>query len=475
MLHNIFFYLLQGTALLAVFTLVYRLFLGNLTHFQWNRVYLLVGVIASSLVPLIPVPGLFGPVAPTELAFRFGAVPIQANDLTGASTEVAVQTVNSFQWVGYALMGFYLLGVLYKSARFYRNLRVIFRLKQASQLVDERADYSVYIQSELPTFSFGRSIFLNPEHESLTSEEQAQVLLHEEIHVQHRHTLDLLLFELAGIVFWFNPLIRYLHVSIRQVHEYMVDASVTRLCGNVRQYGYLLLKMTSESTLPLMATFSDRQLVNRIQMLTQKPSGSMQKLKFLVIAPLLAFSLLVSSCFRNSDQPVFRAQTVKPQHGVPVGTIVWKGNKVYTTAQLNEVLGLRPGDLYEKEALANRLTNQAGTDLTSLYMDKGYLFSNVEVKEKRVGDAVNLELSVYEGPQMTVEKVTFKGNKKITDAQMRTLVAVRPGELFNRSNLIKSQLVLAQSGYFNSKQVGINPIPHTERNTVDLEFTVIED
>lgn len=466
---DFFTYLLQGTLLLTVFALAYRLFFCRLTYFHWNRGYLLASVLISCLLPLLPTFNIFGTVAPAGLEFRFDAVSPIHDGFADQSTDDAAQTMSVLDWPGYVFLVLYLSGLFYKSWRLYCNLGAICRLIRTSKKVDQGVFYSVYVQSDLPTFSFWRFIFLNPDNDLLTPEEQAQVLLHEKIHVQHHHTLDLLLFELVGILFWFNPIVKYLHFSIRQVHEYAVDSLVTQLSGNVRQYGYLLLKMTAQNPLPLLASFSNKQVFRRIQMLTQKPSNSMQKLKFLIVLPLLVLSLFVCSCFRKDTQPTFQA--IKPQKGVPIGAITWKGNTVYSTESLNEVLGVHPGDLYDKEAFAIR---HPEANVTYLYMDKGYLFFYVDVRENYAGNVVNLELEVYEGKPVQVKNVSFRGNKKVTTKQLLETITVRPGELFNRSKLLQSQKVLAESGYFNPRQIGINPAPNFERNTVDLEFVVVE-
>ncbi|MFD1141479.1 POTRA domain-containing protein [Larkinella insperata] len=472
MLTDFVVYLLQGTLLLTVFALAYRLFFCRLTHFHWNRAYLLAGVLISCLLPLLPAFALFGTVAPAGLELRLNTASPLHDGFAAESAAQAGQTMRGMEWAVYAFLGVYLAGFLYRSWQLYRNLRAVYGFIQTSQKVDEGVMYSVYVQSRLPTFSFWRFIFLNPDHNSLTPEEQAQVLLHEEIHVRHWHTLDLLLFELVSILFWFHPVVRYLHLAIRQVHEYTVDSVVTRLSGNVRQYGYLLLKMTAQNPLPLLASFSNKPIFQRIHMLTQKPSGPMKKLRFLIILPLLALSLVVCSCFRQDTHPAFQA--VKSHKGTPMGTITWKGNTLYSADYLDQIVGVQPGDLYDKEAFADRLSGHPGADLASLYMDKGYLFYNAEVHEKHAGNAVNLEIQIYEGKPVNIEKVVFKGNNTVTNEQLLKTVAIRPGELFSRSKLVQSQKALAESGHFDPARIGINPVPNLERNTVDLEFVVVE-
>ncbi|GAB3332589.1 hypothetical protein GCM10027299_39260 [Larkinella ripae] len=474
MLISFFAYLIQATVSLAVFALAYRLFFSRLTHFHWNRAYLLASVFISGLVPAVPTAGLVSSAVPTALAFRFDPGLSGRAAMTVSPAVQAGETGAGLHLIAPLLLGLYLAGFLYKSGRLYRNLAAIFRLLRTYQKVEENPVYSVYFQSDLPTFSFWRAIFLNSDDEKLSLEEQAQVLLHEELHVRHRHTLDLLLFELAGVVFWFNPLVAYLHVSIRQVHEYTVDAIVTRTCGTVKQYGYLLLKLTSQTNQPLLATFSDKQVFRRIQMLTQKPSKPMQKLKFLLVLPLLALLLISYSCFDTPERPVAQTEAPKPAKGLPIGQITWKGNTVFSAERLTNVLGMQPGDRYDKKVFADRLINQAGTDVASLYMDNGYLFFNVEVSENRVGDRVNLVLQVSEGKPFRTGKVTFKGNQHVSAAQLAQTITVRPGELFNRSQLIKSQQILAESGHFKPGTIGINPLPDFDHGTVNLEFTLVE-
>lgn len=469
-------YLAQGTVSLAVFALAYRLFFSRLTYFQWNRVYLLGSAVLSLLIPLIPMLWLSSANTVTEAVFRLNLVSFSHSapsfpqaDTTGP----AVFSANSF---GILLLVLYLAGCLYKTVGLYRNLSAIFRLIRTSQNVESGSYYSVYRQSALPTFSFLTCIFLNSEDHSLTEEERSQVLQHEQLHVRQRHTIDLLVFEIVGIVFWFNPVVKYFNFSIRQVHEYFVDSIVTRASGNVRTYGYLLLKLTTQqSPNSLVNSFSTKPVFLRIQMLTQTPSKPMQKLKFLIILPILALTTVLCSFLQPAENR-FAAPThsEKPVKGIPIGRISWKGNTVYPTTKLNQILGVKPGDLYEKKAFTDHLFNHAGTDVASLYMDNGYLYFNIDVNEDRVGKMVNLELTVFEGTQATIGKVAVKGNKKVPADKILEAIAIQPGDLFNRSKLIKSQRALAEMGAFNPKQIGINPIPNEKTKTVDLEYILIE-
>ena len=478
MLTDFFLYLAQSTITVSIFALVYRLFLCRLTHFQWNRVYLLGSLVLSLVIPMLSLPSVFvfGSDTVSEAAPRLNLVLSRFSTSTFLPGEQTNQTAFPTQFLGYILLIVYLAGCLHKTGMFYQNLKVIFKLIRTSQKVESGTYYSVYVQSDLPTFSFLNYLLLNSANKSLAEEEKDLIVEHELVHVRQRHTIDLLFFEIMGIVFWFNPLMTYLKFSIRQVHEYIVDQTITRNRSTVKTYGYLLLKLATQHTVvPMLNTFSNKQVLQRIQMLTQTPSSPMKKLFFLIILPFLSLTLVLCS-FLQPDKSRLRPhfEPGKSVMGTPIGRITWKGNTVHSADELNNVLGVRKGDLYNKEEFEKRLFKLAGTDVTSLYMDQGYLFFNIDVKENRVGQVVNLELTVFEGTQSTIGKIVIKGTKSVTDDKILALIGIQSGELFNRSKLIKSQQKLAESGYFNPKEIGINPIPNHQKKTVDLEYLLTE-
>ncbi|GAB3918647.1 M56 family metallopeptidase [Larkinella terrae] len=477
MLTDLFIYLAQGTVALTVFALPYRFFFSRLTYFQWNRFYLLGSALLSLLIPFGPMPDLLSPGEATEAVFGLNRVESSQSAGELLLTETTTPTGFSAIDLGAVLLILYGLGCLYKTARFFRNLSAIFNVIRTSRKIESGSYSSIYGQSRLPTFSFLNGIFLNFDDHSLTEEDRVQVLQHERLHVRHRHTLDLLLVEILGIVFWFNPVVPYFSRSIRLVHEYFVDSRMARSGKNVRTYGYLLLKLTlQQSPNSLVHSFSTKPIFLRIQMLTQTPSKPMQKLTFLLILPVLVLTTALCSFFQPAEsRPGVLPPTGKPVHGTPIGRITWKGNTVYPTAELNKTLGVKPGDRYDKKDFNDHLFNRLGTDVASLYMDKGYLYFNIDVKENRVGARVNLELTVFEGHPATIGKVVVKGNKKVATNSILAAIPVQPGDLFNRSKLIKSQQILAEMGPFNPTKIGINPIPNQQTKTVDLEYVLVEN
>lgn len=156
--------------------------------------------------------------------------------------------------------------------------------------------------------------------------------------------------------------------------------------------------------------------------------------------------------------------------------IAWKGNSIYDEKALNSVLGIVKGDTYNSELLETRLKfSQDGRDVSSLYMDNGYLFFNIDPVEVAVTeDSIDLELRIFEGPQASIDKVIIKGNDRTHEHVVRRELFTRPGEKFSRSDIIRSQRQIINLGYFNQENLGINTPVNPDRGTVDIEYTVEE-
>ena len=156
--------------------------------------------------------------------------------------------------------------------------------------------------------------------------------------------------------------------------------------------------------------------------------------------------------------------------------IDFKGNIIYTDEQLSEVLGIKTGDVYNKELLAERLSfSDDGRDVSSLYLDDGYLFFQVDPVETAVeGDSIDLEIRINEGPQATVDAVVINGNDRTHEEVIRRELRVRPGDKFSRSDLIRSQREIIALGFFNPENLGINTPVNPDRGTVDIEFDLEE-
>jgi outer membrane protein insertion porin family len=152
------------------------------------------------------------------------------------------------------------------------------------------------------------------------------------------------------------------------------------------------------------------------------------------------------------------------------------GNTKYTNAELAKVLGIKKGEIFNQSKLDSRLfMNPSGYDISSLYMDDGYLFFNINPVEINVeNDSIDLEVRIYEGKQATINKVMVTGNDKTSDHVILRQIRTVPGDKFSRSNIQRSIRELSQLNYFDPEKLGVNPIPNPQNGTVDIEYKVVE-
>ena len=152
----------------------------------------------------------------------------------------------------------------------------------------------------------------------------------------------------------------------------------------------------------------------------------------------------------------------------------FSGNYLYKSDQLREVLGIRKGDVYDPEDLDKRMNGNPGQDLSSQYMDLGYLYYNAQPIEKAIdGDSIDLEIRIFEGKQATINRIILNGNTKTSDHVVMRTIRTLPGQKFSKTALIRTQRELSTLGYFDPEKIGINPIPQSD-GTVDIEYTVEE-
>jgi outer membrane protein insertion porin family len=156
--------------------------------------------------------------------------------------------------------------------------------------------------------------------------------------------------------------------------------------------------------------------------------------------------------------------------------ITFKGNSIYETKYLDQVLGIKKGDVYNEDLLNTRLSfSQDGRDISSLYLDNGYLFFRAEPVEISIqNDSVDLEVRMFEGPQATIDRVVIKGNDRTHEHVIRRELFTRPGDKFSRSDIIRSQRNIINLGYFNQENLGLNTPVNPDRGTVDVEYTLEE-
>jgi outer membrane protein insertion porin family len=154
--------------------------------------------------------------------------------------------------------------------------------------------------------------------------------------------------------------------------------------------------------------------------------------------------------------------------------ITWVGNTKYPDEYLNAILNIHRGDIYDQTRLEKRL-RQDEDAVSSIYLDDGYLFFSVNAVEVSIdNDSIDLEMRIREGDQARINRVLITGNTKTNERVIRRELRTKPGQLFSKTNLMRSHRELASLGHFDPERIGVNPIPNPADGTVDIEYVVEE-
>ncbi len=156
--------------------------------------------------------------------------------------------------------------------------------------------------------------------------------------------------------------------------------------------------------------------------------------------------------------------------------ITWLGNTKYSNETLDKVLKIKKGEIYDADYLQERLfLDPNGGDISSLYLDNGYLFFDLNPVEVLVeNDSIDLEMRIREGREATIRNVTVVGNDRTNDHVILREIRTRPGDLFRRSDIQRSLRELQQLGFFEPTELDVKPMPDAETGTVDIEYSVAE-
>ncbi len=315
-------YLLESSALLAFFYLLYVLVLRKETFFSLNRFFLL-GILAFSLLfPLVSFD-----ISPTEVsvlerpiaeiskarmsyyeamaAWEFEARSAAGSTQTAAEPGVMVST--GVDWLRLAINGIlllYAIGVVVCLSRTFWSLRWIRKVISSHSYEEMDGIKVVKLPQPISPFSFLNYVFVP---DSLVdSSEFQQILAHEKTHIEQRHSVDLLIVQLLAAFLWFNPVIWQLIKSLKTTHEYIADKKIITSGYSLVEYQTLLLKqLISNNSFGLVHNFNLSFIKKRITMMTNKQSGWSGKVKVaMAIAGTVLFSAIIVQCNSKMDDAV---------------------------------------------------------------------------------------------------------------------------------------------------------------------------
>lgn len=308
-------YILQVILFQILFLAVYDFFLKKETFFKWNRLYLLLSPILALIIPLLKLESIQKSM-PKEYVISLPEVILNPQ-------VVIEQTTNTNFKVDYISIIFW-IGVLIFTFLFLLKLTKIIRLIISNKVIKKGWYSLVILNHKRVAFSFFNYIFIN---EKLLKNNDLQIIQHELIHCKQKHTIDLLLFEILKIVQWFNPIIYQFQRRITTLHEYLSDDEIVKHTNAKTYFNKLLSETFNVENITFINQFYKQSLIKkRIAMITKNKSQKIKQLKYLLIAPLLLFMIIYSSCTNEPKTDIDEIETILQQKQTLTNGQYFKGH-----------------------------------------------------------------------------------------------------------------------------------------------------
>ena len=274
----------------ALFYALYRLLLEGRVSHGVARVYLLLSVVLSVVVPLLELP-----ILPPEPTIKMVVVPVEiAETAAEVGAEVAVEP--TFDWY-FALQMVYIAVVLLSILRFCVSATKICKLRRQSNLSRYRRVAVAENKSVFEPFSFIRTIFVQ------TGEKREQVLLHEYSHIVHGHTFERLFFELARCLMWFNPFVHLMGSSAAQVHEWQADSDVIGAGFDINEYRQIIFHQLFGYTPDITCGLNKSLTKKRFIMMTTFKRGRFPLLRILAVIPIVVAMIFAFGAVAAKAEP----------------------------------------------------------------------------------------------------------------------------------------------------------------------------
>lgn len=290
-------YMLRSGLYLSLFYAFYLLVMRRTTFFRLNRALLLAGSYLCLLLPLI------------RLRTITVSIVSEGPTMVGVEGEgVAASAPFSWQTI---LLGLYLAGALVTLVLYGVSAWKMGRLIRSGKAEERKGCRLVLLDQDVPSFSWGRKVVMSRRDLA----QNPAIFTHERMHVQCRHSVDMILFLPLQCVFWWNPLVWITREELRLVHEYEADEGVIQNGIDATQYQLLLVrKAVGEHRFTLASGFQHAQLKNRIAMMLKPISPLWMRYAYLILFPVLAVFMYACNPTKNNQVPApAAAEEVAPE------------------------------------------------------------------------------------------------------------------------------------------------------------------
>lgn len=295
-MHSVVNFIFESGVSLALFALIYVLFLRKETFLVLNRVFLLLSVTFSVLLPFLHFrvfPSetvMLSEVTVTPYRNLIEAVTIYGQDLSGS----LIQTLSSSRFI----VAFYLFGMSFFSIRFVLRITQVIRLIRTHRVKRNGNIKFVLLDKACSPFSFLNYVFVHPSQQNEPNYQK--IVAHEMEHIRQGHTYDVLLLEALSVLQWFNPFVWILKRVIRENHEFLADRAVLDSGVNVTIYKQLLLSQSLGFQLNIVNNFNSSLVKKRIKMISKIRSSALANVKY-ISGAITVFSLIMAFACEQKD------------------------------------------------------------------------------------------------------------------------------------------------------------------------------
>ena len=307
-------YILQTVAFQLFFLIIYDVFLKNETFFNWNRVYLIGTAFLSFTLPFLKFESIKA-IVPEPMVVRLPEVIIGEvspviidNAMMMPSDQISEQAL-SFSWTYVWVIGM-ILAALILAYKIIKIMRMLYKNPQRWQ----GDALIVFLLNSSAAFSFFHYIFLG---NNIQADKKEHIIEHEMVHVKEKHSLDLFVFEILRILFWFNPLIYMYQNRLSTLHEFIADAKAVKYKGKSDYYQNLLAQVFQTQQISFINPFFKQSLIKkRIVMLSKSKSKQIHLIKYALIFPVVMVMLMYTSSYASVIKdpfPFFQKELVNQE------------------------------------------------------------------------------------------------------------------------------------------------------------------
>ncbi len=274
-------YILQSGLTILLFYIVYQIFFSKEKSYNFNRFFLLLGMVTSLIIPFLEIK------IETQLPIQNYLVINYLN--VSNNSEQLTLIKNNFNLM-YVYLCIYIIIFTITFYLYLKNIVYLFKLKTNNSKIKLNNQTIVLVQEDYAPFTFLNTIFINKEKYE-NNQINSEILTHETAHIRFKHSWDILIVELVKCVYWFNPIWYWYKKSIQLNHEFQADAYVLSKHHNITEYQTVLLQKTNFINYNLTSSFNYLSIKKRFIMMTKNKNLVSLVIKQMLVLPL--FILLI--------------------------------------------------------------------------------------------------------------------------------------------------------------------------------------